>query len=72
MTFTPCSSKHRSCSPAHAELVDSYRRERWRQEYVLEAQTGNYRGDVEHWKAKGGRLIDFSTWLKARKRNGRS
>lgn len=72
MTFTPCSPRHRSCSPAHADLVDSYRQERWRQIEELDKVTGHYPSDYEHWKAKGGRLIDFSTWLKARKRNGSS
>lgn len=65
MTFTPCSPRHKSCSPAHAELVESYRDERFRQEVQLENRTGNYRGDIEHWKAKGGKLISFRDWLKA-------
>lgn len=69
MTFTPCSPRHKSCSPAHAELVESYRNERWRQEQQQEASTGNYAGDIAHAKAKGHKLIDFGDWLKAHKRN---
>jgi hypothetical protein len=68
MTFTPCSTRHRSCSPAHADLVASYRIERWRQEQAFEELTGAYAGDVEHAKAKGHTLIDFGAWLKAHKR----
>lgn len=67
MTFTPCSSKHKSCSPAHAALVESYRVERWRQERLQESATGNYPGDIAHAKAKGHSLIDFRQWLKAHK-----
>ena len=67
-TFTPCSPRHRSCSPAHAGLVESYRLERWRQEHQLEGITGGHAEDYEHWKAKGGKLIDFRGWLKAHKR----
>lgn len=65
MTFTPCSPRHRSCSPAHAELVDGYRLERERQQAQLDRFTGAYDSDVAHWKAMGGKLIDFRVWLKA-------
>lgn len=68
MTFAPCSPRHKSCSPAHAALVDGYRQERERQEQHLEDVTGNYAGDIEHLKAKGHILIDFQQWLKANKR----
>lgn len=68
MTFTPCSARHKSCSPAHADLVAGYRIERYRQEMQQEDFTGNYRGDIEHAKAKGHNLIDFRAWLKAHKR----
>jgi hypothetical protein len=70
MSFTPCSKRHKACSPAHAALVESYRVERWRQERVFEKQTGGYPGDMAHAKARGHRLIDFRDWLKAHK--GRS
>lgn len=66
--FTPCSPRHRSCSPAHAELVESYRDERFRQEVQLEKRTGGYAGDIAHAKAKGYKLIDFRQWLRAHKR----
>jgi hypothetical protein len=69
MTFTPCSPRHRSCSPAHAALVEDYRLERWRQEQMMSDLTGSYPGDITHWKAKGGKLIDFGHWLRAHKRN---
>jgi hypothetical protein len=68
MTFTPCSPKHKSCSPTHADMVREYQRERERQERQLEHMTGNYPGDIIHWEAKGGKLIDFHTWLKANRR----
>lgn len=68
MTFTPCSIKHKSCSPAHADLVSNYRIERHRQEVYLEQVTGAHGGDIAHWKGKGGKLIDFGAWLKAHKR----
>lgn len=68
MTFTPCSPRHRSCSPAHADLVGGYREERERQERNFEDRTGNYRGDIAHAKAKGAKLVDFKVWLKANKR----
>jgi hypothetical protein len=68
MSFAPCSRRHRSCSPAHADLVSNYRIERHRQEVALETITGGHEHDKEHWKAKGGKLIDFRTWLKAHKR----
>lgn len=71
MTFTPCSTKHKSCSPAHADLVNNYRIERHRQEVIQEDITGAYPGDIEHWKAKGGKLISFRSWLKAHKGNGK-
>lgn len=67
MTFTPCSKQHRSCSPAHAALVRGYWEERWRQIEDLDKITGHYPADYEHWKAKGGKLITFATWLKAHK-----
>jgi predicted glycoside hydrolase/deacetylase ChbG (UPF0249 family) len=72
MTFTPCSPRHKSCSPAHAALVESYRQERWRQEVQLEAVTNGYTADYEHWKAKGGKLITLSDWLKAHKHSHRT
>lgn len=62
-----CSPRHKSCSPAHADLVRGYQAERWRQELALELATGGYLGDIEHWIAKGGRLIDFKAWLVAHK-----
>jgi hypothetical protein len=67
MTFTPCSPRHKSCSPTHAAMVWEYRAERARQEVRLEAVTGGYIADHDHWKAKGGKLISFGDWLKAHK-----
>jgi hypothetical protein len=49
-------------------MVREYQRERERQERQLEHMTGNYPGDIIHWEAKGGKLIDFHTWLKANRR----
>lgn len=68
VTFTPCSPKHKSCSQFHADMVREYQRERERQERELEELTGSYAGDIHHWKAKGGKLIDFHTWLKGHRR----
>jgi hypothetical protein len=50
-------------------MVREYQRERERQERQLEEITGNYAGDIHHWKAKGGKLIDFRTWLKGHRRD---
>ena len=66
MTFVPCSPKHKSCSPFHADMVREYQRERERQETAHEVELTS-RGEYEHWKANGGKLIDFTTWLKAHK-----
>lgn len=61
--FVKCSAKHKQCSPFHAAIVRGYQAERERQETELEAVTGGYRGDREHWAAQGGRLINFKQWL---------
>lgn len=68
--FTPCSPKHKSCSPFHADMVREYRVERERQERQREYMTGDYPGDIIQWEAKGGKLIDFAEWMKGHK--GRS
>lgn len=70
LVFTPCSPRHRSCSPAHAALVRGYREERERQESLFEEHTGAYRADEEHAKAKGHTMIDFHVWLRANKGAG--
>ena len=61
--FVPCSPKHKSCSPAHAELVRGYREERQRQEAELEDITNGYDGELERWRENGGKLITFKEWL---------
>lgn len=66
-SFVPCSSRHKSCSPAHAELVNDYRLERWRQEALFEAETGLNETEIQTWKENGNKLIDFKGWLKAKK-----
>lgn len=69
--FTPCSPRHVPfCSPAHADLVRSYQQERERQETANEMILTS-KGEREHWKANGGKLIDFGTWLRANKRSTR-
>ena len=70
MNFTPCSEKHKSCSPAHAALVWGYRAERARQEQARDKITNGHAGDERHWRATGGKLITFKDWLKANKGNG--
>lgn len=51
-------------------MVREYQREREREETALEAVTGAYAGDVEHFKAKGGQLITFKQWLKGHRGRG--
>lgn len=64
MTFTPCSPKHKSCSPAHADLVRSYRIERWRQEVQHEVQLDPRNvGERQFWKENGGHVVTFGDWL---------
>lgn len=69
MNFVPCSVKHKSCSPAHAAMVRSYRDERARQEQLFEDEFGAYDGDERHAKATGTKLINFKDWLKANKKS---
>lgn len=69
--FTPCSPKHKSCSPFHANVVRGYREERQRQEIAHDGlwnhpETGEYVA----WKDRGGKLIGFAEWLKAHKGSG--
>lgn len=66
--FTPCTPRHRQCSRAHAELVDSYRLERQRQVYALESVCGGYAGDEKLWRDQGGHLVNFKEWLKSHTR----
>jgi hypothetical protein len=66
-SFVPCSPRHHHCSPAHAALVRGYREERERQETANETVL-TARGEREFWKANGGKLITFKTWLKANKK----
>lgn len=68
MTFTPCSPRHKSCSPAHAALIRGYIEERQRQELALEEQIDGP-GERQLWKENGGKLIGFYDWLKAHKHN---
>lgn len=59
-SFVPCSRRHKSCSPDHAELVRDYQRERERQETANEVPIAY--GEFE------GRLIDFKKWLISHRR----
>src|SRR6201995_4086174 len=61
-SFVPCSPRHHHCSPAHAALVRGYREERERQETANEMILTN-KAERELWKANGGSLITFKTWL---------
>lgn len=61
--FTACSSKHKSCSPFHADLVRGYQRERERQETLFDEQTAGHDGDKRHAKDTGHQLITFGQWL---------
>lgn len=68
-SFVPCSPRHLHCSPAHAEFVRNYRIERHRQEVMYETElTG--RGENEHWRANGGCIVTFKSWLIAHKGTG--
>ena len=69
MTFTPCSRKHKSCSPFHADMVREYQRERERQETALEELINTGHGEREHWKAFGGKMITFRDWLSGHRIN---
>lgn len=60
-----CSPRHKSCSPWHYEMVREYQRERERQQTALDELTSGWPGELAHWKANGGKLIDFQTWLRA-------
>ena len=62
----PCSPNHTGCTASHRTLVDGYREQREREELALEAETGLHRGDIEFWKANGGRLTTFGDWLQGR------
>jgi hypothetical protein len=69
MTFTPCSTRHKSCSPAHADLVTGYRLARYNDEIRHEALLDSRNvGERALAKENGHKLIDFQQWLKAHKR----
>jgi hypothetical protein len=63
-----CSERHLHCTNGHREMVAEYRDQRYREELAVEAMTGNHPGDIADWKARGGRLTTFTTWLKAHRR----
>lgn len=66
-----CGNHHgNNCSVAHHETVLGYRLARYNEEMQLENDTGLGRGELEHWKANGGKLITFGDWLKAHKGKG--
>lgn len=67
-SFTPCSPKHKSCSPAHAAMVWSYREERRRQEIQYELPY-SYDGDRKLMRENGISLVTFKDWLIANKRS---
>lgn len=63
----PCSPKHKHCSPAHANLVRSYREERERQQLAFDEEYGVYEGDVKRAKENGVTLITFKQYLTGQK-----
>lgn len=63
-TTTPCSDKPHNCNPQHRDMVLGYRDQRYREELAYEAETNHGRGEHEHWKAMGGRMVTFSEWLR--------
>lgn len=65
MSFTPCSVRHKRCSAAHADLVRSYRDERYRQEIDWEGVTGGHAGDANLQRAHGHSVITFADWLRS-------
>jgi len=71
MKFTPCSVRHKSCSPAHAALVRGYREERERQETLNEMVLSNP-AELKIWKENGNRLITFKDWLIGNKGSGKA
>ncbi len=60
----PCSPKHTNCTRHHRDVVDSYRDQRYREELALEAETNGLAGDIALWKANGGTMTTFVSWLK--------
>lgn len=66
----PCSPAHPGCTSHHKELIDAYRDVRYREELALENETGMHAGDIEFWRANGGRLTTFGDWLSSNRAQG--
>lgn len=62
-----CTAKHPSCTHHHKDLVDGYRDQQHRERLAVEKLTGAHHGDMQHWRATGGRLTTFGDWLRAHK-----
>ncbi|UJQ86412.1 hypothetical protein WOJTEK_83 [Gordonia phage Wojtek] len=60
-----CNGRHRQCSRHHADLVQTYRAERERQELVLEGM--EYQQSEDHQRPS---LITFGEWLRGSRVNG--
>lgn len=61
----PCSANHPTCSAHHLELVNGYRELQRREQLNVEETTGMHRGDLQHWRDKGGKFTTFADWLRA-------
>lgn len=57
-----CTKSHVQCSRYHADLVQGYREERYRQEMELEGQGYKTKDDAER-----AALITFRQWLEGSK-----
>ncbi|QXO13746.1 hypothetical protein SEA_DUMPTRUCK_94 [Gordonia phage DumpTruck] len=62
-----CNGRHRQCSRHHADLVQGYREERYRQEISLEQGEAMQFRDHD---SEGLTLITFKDWLRG-SRHGR-
>lgn len=57
-----CSPAHRTCTPAHCDLVESYRCARQADLDALESATGLYATEVREYR-RTHRPITFKRWL---------
>lgn len=57
-----CSPMHRSCTPMHCDLVESYRAARQADVEALEAATGLYDTEVREYRLDH-RPLTFKRWL---------
>lgn len=65
--FTPCSPRHKGCTPAHVDLMDAWRVAKEANRREIEEATLGYKGDLELWVARGqGRVLTFREFISHR------